>query len=241
MRQAEIVAGLFGLRAFLAETGLALQQRWLGRIQREVQCKVCGRNSGGEAARCIALKPPVIQHDTGIALRRLGQAKARARDPLSVQQMADCGVGQCGVGKQNLARRKLAGVGSPDTGPAAEEGHLKCQVLALGRLQPAGEVPPFGAEIRVRAVVARQHDGHAGPHLRHRLRPRAQGCAAQQQAQAKTTEASEPHYQSSRTARTASDDKALRPATTAVSAEASTKPSHSAANKLSGHRVSMVQ
>jgi hypothetical protein len=83
------------------------------------------------------------------------------------------------VGEQDLAggdgRWQVLG----DAGPAAEEGQLEARVLQR-RIERAGDVPPLGAKIRVRTMVARKGQVRAAPGDR-LARGRAEGQRRQQQ------------------------------------------------------------
>jgi hypothetical protein len=84
-----------------------------------------------------------------------GQTTPSARRALIMQKFADGRIRHGGMGKQHLSRRKLAGIARIDPGPGAKERDLEPQILTRCRSDRPGHIPPFGAEIRVRAVVAR--------------------------------------------------------------------------------------
>jgi hypothetical protein len=88
---------------------------------------------------------------TSQSLTRKAGAEIGARGAFAVQQTV-AGNGQRGVGEEDLARgkRRLQRFGV--AGSAAKEGQLKTDI-GLRRVEGAGDVPPFGAEIRMRAVV----------------------------------------------------------------------------------------
>src|SRR3954469_14875953 len=94
--------------------------------------------------------------------------------------------------EQDLARIEAGRVVALLLWPRAEEGDLEAE----RSFQPAGDVPPLGAEVGMRAVVARE-DERPRPHLRilnfRSARHDRHECAGEKGAA--------PH-QSSRTART---------------------------------------
>jgi hypothetical protein len=61
-------------------------------------------------------------------------------------------------------------------GPAAKEGQLKTDI-GLRRIEGAGDVPPFGPEIRMRAVVTRESQFDAAASPAHRRPAGAAGAA----------------------------------------------------------------
>jgi hypothetical protein len=126
--------------------------------------------------------------------------------------------------------------------PGAEKGHLEAELASSGTRYPglAGDVPPLGAQLRMRAVVTRKHerapgqcrgDGRGG-----QARPGqwpTQSARKQQVAPA--------HHQSSFTASTASRPAAARPDSQAVTVPAATTAAHRASRRAQGAARSMVQ
>src|ERR1700733_7173017 len=121
-----------------------------------------------------------------------------------------------------LRRRERTRVRGIMSGRRAKERDLETERLAIGLIEPTRCIPPLGAKGRMCAGVLRKnqrmirrdrgelrrHGGHAD----HAASARHHGpLPGSIQGSWKTT-----HYQSSFTARTASRDTALRPATTAV-------------------------
>src|SRR5207253_2553772 len=99
----------------------------------------------------------------------------------------------------------------------AKECDLYADVAAVLRSQPAGDVPPFGAEIDVTPVIARKRDrawrnhriGHGGHRGVAGLRPSRQ---RRERERGKKEAATIGHYQSSFTARTTSCERTCRAA-----------------------------
>ena len=146
-------------------------------------------------------------------------AEAGAGRPFAVPQAAEFRVGDGGVGEDQLARGEAAGVALADAGTDAEESDLEAERPAVLTLQPAGGVPPFGAEIRVGAEIVGKDQASSG---QHRRKVDCRGGAGQQaapggQGDEEVAALHGPH-QSSRTASTASWRMAWRPASTAARA-----------------------
>jgi len=76
-------------------------------------------------------------------------------------------IGQRRMREHDLLRRKGAWV-LIACAARAEKRHLESHRLAVGRIEPTGHVPPLGAEIGMRAVIGRELQRNAGPHLRER-------------------------------------------------------------------------
>jgi len=196
---------------------VALCEHRLRRAEGEIEREAVAGDMRDEAAVGQATQPPVVDRHVGVAARGLREAQPLACDPLAVQQMADCRIGERGVREQDLARRERARVIRADPRGGAEEGDLEAAMRAPRSVDPPGDVPPFGTVIGMRAMIAREDEGDTGPGHR----KGAGGCRAEQREHRQQGD-DPPHHQSSRTARTASTDTALRPASIAVSADAAT-------------------
>src|SRR5690606_14269771 len=72
----------------------------------------------------------------------------------------------CRMREQQLYGRESAWITPVVSRAAAKEGDLHAERLFALGLQPAGEIPPFGPEVGVRAVVTREHQRTAGLHRR---------------------------------------------------------------------------
>jgi hypothetical protein len=125
---------------------------------------------------------PAIEHDIVIAFARVGKAESFACALLIMQQLAGFGIGQRDVGKDQLLGREAAGVVGIMAGARAEKGHLKTQRLLVRRFQPAGDIPPLGAEFRVRAEVAREAQRTSRQHRGERRRARQRRPGSHQQS-----------------------------------------------------------
>ena len=78
---------------------------------------------------------------------------------LVVYEAPDRRVGQRRVADHQLARREVAWIGAVDARAAAKERDLKAVPQRAGRrgfMQGTGDVPPLGAQLGMRAVVARE-------------------------------------------------------------------------------------
>jgi len=96
-------------------------------------------------------QPPVVDPDAGALGLGVREREAGARRALLVDQAAALRVGDGGVGQQYLARIEAARVVGLLLRTRAEEGDLE----ADRAVEPAGDVPPLGAVVRMRAVIAR--------------------------------------------------------------------------------------
>lgn len=101
-----------------------------------------------------------------------------ARDALVVQLPPALHVGQRGMGEDELARREGRTQALRGIDARAEERDLEAPQPPVGA-RLAGDVPPFGAQVGVAAVVARKGQGARGQ----RAGAPAQGaeCAQRQQ------------------------------------------------------------
>jgi hypothetical protein len=165
-----------------------------------------------------------------VLLRSQRHVEAFARDALVVPQFAPLHVGERRVREDQLPGREARAHVLRAVHAGAEERDLEAE-LALARNGAPGEVPPFGAEIRMRAMIARETQ--LGRRQRER-RLREEGGGRQQQGPAA-------HHQSSFTASTASRPAAARPASHAVTVPAATTAAHSAINRSHGTSRSIVQ
>src|SRR5262249_52277121 len=121
-----------------------------------------------------------------------------------------------------------------DARAVAEEGDLHPELGAVLRLEPAGDVPPFVAELRMAAAVAGKLQRHALLHRR--IVSGRPGRGRQRRAQR------EPGlHQSSLTARTASPLIAWRPLAIAVSVASASIAATSSASRRQGMCRSMPQ
>src|SRR5690348_16175389 len=111
--------------------------------------------------------------------------------------------------KEDLPRVEGARVVGLLVRAGAEEGHLKTHRV----VEPTGDVPPLGAELRMRAVVAREGESPPRSHLR--INDVCRPCAPNERKYRQKQEIPAPH-QSSRTARTGPMPIASRPESTAV-------------------------
>src|SRR5258707_5794609 len=68
--------------------------------------------------------------------------------------------------EEQLPRREPARNVFGDARPVAEKSDLHAELLAACRPEPAGDVPPLAAELRMAAVVARELQRHARAHRR---------------------------------------------------------------------------
>ena len=156
MRNRIIIACFLRAGAFAAIAADPLEQWRLGRGERQLE----GEPVRGDAGRPLSVRrpphPPIAQSDIGIAGTCLCQTKPATRRSFAVQQAAGRGIGQGRMREQDLPRGKSTGVTLVDHRPRTKESHLEPQLLACGRVQPAGHVPPLRPKRRVRAVVARK-------------------------------------------------------------------------------------
>src|SRR6266849_3634895 len=155
MRNAVVVARLRRVRPFAAEAALALEQHRLFRLEPEPVAEIARRDLRRVAAPGL-LERPVFDHDLGAALFGLGEPEPRARGALIVQQPCGERIGERRMREEQLPRREPAWNIFCNARPVAKKSDLHSELPAAGRLEPAGDVPPFAAELRMAAVVARE-------------------------------------------------------------------------------------
>src|SRR5882762_6485857 len=119
--------------------------------------------------------------------------------------------------------------------PVAKESDLHAEFLAADRLEPAGDVPPLAAELRMAAVVARELQRRALAHRRILALP-----VDEDGEQGARQREREPH-QSSFTARTASPLIARRPLAIAVNVASTSITATNSARSCQGRCNSMPQ
>ena len=139
-----------------------MQQQWLAGGKLQIKFKfsrldACAVHAGGGAA----LQCPVAQFDLRVKLSCLRYAKACACDALVVPELFALHIGDGAVGKQQLFGCKLRLHVLCGFNARAKKRDLKAYVAAI-RLPVAGDVPPFGAMVWVRAVVAWEGEGTLG-------------------------------------------------------------------------------
>src|SRR5260370_22682605 len=189
---------------------------------------------------CIKLDVRVI----GLCIR---EAETLTRNLLVVHESSQRGIAKRCMSDDQLRRCKRACVRWIMSGRRAKERDLETERFAVRLIEPTRCVPPFGAKGRMRAGIVRKdkrmiwRDGgelrrhgrcvcQAANARHHKPSPRlAQQCS-------KIT-----HHQSSLTARTASSDTALRPATTAVAHDEISITSATVLNTDHGICIDMLQ
>src|SRR5690606_22387717 len=152
MRQAVVVASRQRIGPFLAEAVLSLQKRRLRRTELELDHKVC---SADRRAIDITFptQRPVIDVHGETALLGFGQAEAGARRTFCTQQRTLLRIADRSMRKQQLLRRKARRIVFVEAGAGAEEGDLEATFHAGLIFHPACDVPPFGAKLRMTALV----------------------------------------------------------------------------------------
>src|SRR5712691_882342 len=234
MRKAVVVARLRRVRPFAAEAALALEQHRLFRIEPEPVAEIARRDLRRVAAPGLRERP-VFDRDLGAALFGLGEPEPRARGALIVQQPTGRRIGERRVRKEQLPRRKPARNIFGDARPVAKKSDLHAELPAAGRLEPARDVPPFAAELRMAAVVSRELQHRALAHRRIlTLAVDEEGAQGEQQRER------EPH-QSSFTARTASPLIACRPLAIAVNVASTSITATNSARSCQGRCTSIPQ
>src|SRR6266508_473535 len=234
MGQAVVVARLRRVRPFAAEAALALEHHRMFRLEPERVFEIARRDLRGVAAPGL-LERPVFDRDLGAALFGPGEPEPRARGALVVQQPSSRRIGERRMREEQLPRCEPARNVFGDARPVAKKSDLHAELLAAGRLEPAGDVPPFAAELRMAAVVARELQRHALAHRRIFTLPMDQDGA-----QGEREREREPH-QSSFTARTASPLIACRPLAIAVNVASTSITATNSARSRQGRCSSIPQ
>src|SRR5438309_65330 len=155
MRKAVVVARLRRVRPLAAEAALALEQHRLLRLEPQTVAEIARRDLRRVAALYL-LERPVFDRDFGAPLLRLGEPEACARGALIVQQLSRTRIGECRMREEQLPRREAARNVFGEARPVEKKRDLYAQLFAARRCEPAGDVPPFAAKLRMAAVVARE-------------------------------------------------------------------------------------
>src|SRR5258706_4140007 len=234
MRNAVVVARLRRVRPFAAEAALALEQHRLFRIEPEAVVEIARRDLRHVAAPGL-LERPVFDRDLGAALFGLGEPEPRARGALIVQQPRGRRIGERRMREEQLPRREPARKVFGDTRPVAKKSDLHAELFAAGRFEPASDVPPFAAELRVAAVVAPELQRYALAHRRILTLP-----VDEDEPGGERYRQREPH-QSSFTARTASPLIACRPLAIAVNVASTSITATNSARSCQGRCSSIPQ
>ena len=140
----------------------------------------------------MALQAPVAQLQSGVSSSGQRQAKAFAGNALVMPEFLPLYIGQCRMRKDKLFGRKFRLQALRRIHPGAEKCQLKTEFTRLRRqaARMAGDVPPLGALVGVRAMVGRKHQRSRRQGLRRRCpqgRAQAQGARAHQAATAQHT------------------------------------------------------
>src|SRR2546425_1677580 len=234
MRKAVVVTRLRRVRPLAAEAALALEQHRLFRVEAEAVAEIARRDLRRVTAPGLPERP-VLDRNFGAALFGLGEPEPRARGTLVVQQPTGRRIGEHRMREKQLPRREPAGNVFGDARPVAKKSDLHAELPAARRFEPAGDVPPFAAELQMAAVVARELQRYA---LAHRqiltLRVDEDGERGEHQRER------EPH-QSSFTARTASPLIACRPLAVAVNVASTSITATNSAKSCQGRCSSIPQ
>ena len=112
----------------------------------------------------MALQAPVTQLQSGVAGGGQRQTKAFARNALVMPEFFPLHIGHCRMRKDQLFGRKFRLQTLRRTHPGAEKCQLKTEFTRLSSqaARMAGDVPPLGAQVGVRAMVGREHQGSRG-------------------------------------------------------------------------------
>ena len=158
LRLAVVPARLCWPGSFARHAARALQQHGLGGPERQLQAEVARRHLR-QVGAVQALERPVVQAQIGVTLAGLRDREPLTRYALVVPEAAAPKVGQRGVGKQQMARSKARSHCLRGLQPYPEESQLKAQIVPLfarARRAVTGDVPPFGAQLRMAAEIARE-------------------------------------------------------------------------------------
>ena len=119
----------------------------------------------GPIAAATLLETPVADPDAGLADGKAGPPEANPCGTLVMAQAAKPRIGDGCVGEDQLARSEGTWVCFANPGADAKEGCLKTQRTAIRQGQPAGGVPPLGAEIWVGTVIGGKGQPATGNYL----------------------------------------------------------------------------
>ena len=160
---AVVVTGVCHQGAFLAESFQTIEDRRSGWNQGQIEVKGLGGDPGVIPVTHQAQFPVP---DPGPGMANLGprQGVQGSFGALGMEQMAQRRVRDGRMGQDELTGGEAAGIVPPDPSAYPEEGHLKTPLPARRILQPAGDVPPFGAIVRVGTAIPREHQGTTGQH-----------------------------------------------------------------------------
>ena len=211
LRAAVVVARFFRAASLAAEPGFALQHQLAGE-KGEVEVEVARRDAR-LVARALERQAPVVDPYAGAVGLGVRERESGARRALVVHQPPALRVRERSMREKDLPGIEAARVVALLRRPRAEEGDLEADPA----VEPAGDVPPFDAEIGMRAVIAWKRQPVPGNDARivHFRGPGGE-------RQSGEAEKSAPPHQSSRTARTGPMPIASLPDTMAVSTASAT-------------------
>jgi len=158
---AVVVAGLLRAGSLAAEAALAFREQRLRRLELQIETEIARSDPRNVAILC-ELQRPVLDPDMRVAFVGAGETQPRARRTLVVTQAATSRVGECRMREDDLLRRERARILFLDAGASAKERDLNAEIVAVRILDPARDVPPFRAEGRVAAVIARERELQTG-------------------------------------------------------------------------------
>jgi len=144
-----------------AEAALAFREQRLRRLELQIETEIARSDPRNVAILC-ELQRPVLDPDMRVAFVGAGETQPRARRTLVVTQAATSRVGECRMREDDLLRRERARILFLDAGASAKERDLNAEIVAVRILDPARDVPPFRAEGRVAAVIARERELQTG-------------------------------------------------------------------------------
>src|SRR6185436_14807540 len=108
-------------------------------------------------AVALELEPPVVDPDAGAVELGVRERKTGARRALVGQQLAALRIGERRMRKDDLPRVEAARVVALLRRSGAEERDLEAERA----IEPAGDVPPLGTKLGMRAVIARKDEALA--------------------------------------------------------------------------------
>src|SRR5258708_5405232 len=152
-RLAVVVARFLGPQSLAAVAVLALEHRLVVDEKGQIEIELARRDLGVVAV-AFEKQLPVVDPDAGALGLGLGERVPGARSDLVVQQAGALRIRERGVREEHLARVEAARVVALLFRPRAEEGDLEAE----RPIEPSGDVPPLGAEIRMRAMIAREFE-----------------------------------------------------------------------------------